>query len=69
MLTVEYCLNNVDATTRRRLDDIEDENVIETRCLQRCGECYRDSFVVVDGELRTGSTHGEVLSDLGMVDE
>jgi uncharacterized protein YuzB (UPF0349 family) len=61
---VEYCLDNVDAATRRRLDDLDGITVTEERCLQRCGDCYRESFLVVDGELETGDTHEAMLTAL-----
>lgn len=60
--TIEYCLNNVDADARRRLDHRETGEVVETRCLQRCGDCYREPFLVVDGELATGGSHAEILA-------
>jgi len=61
---VEYCLDNVDSTTRRRLDGIDGVTVTEERCLQRCGDCHSESFLVVDGELRTAETHAALLAAL-----
>jgi len=62
--TIEYCLNNVDADARRRLGECETGDTLETRCLQRCGDCYRSPFLVVDGELATGGSHADILSAL-----
>ncbi|MEF8853834.1 MAG: DUF1450 domain-containing protein [Haloarculaceae archaeon] len=75
--TIEYCLRNVDGTTRKRLlaagagtdaDAAADESatVVEQRCLQRCGECYREDFLVVDGAVETGASHAALLSAHGV---
>jgi uncharacterized protein YuzB (UPF0349 family) len=61
---VEYCLDNVDSATRRRLGGLDEVPVTEQRCLQRCGDCYSGPFLVVDGELRTAETHGALLNAL-----
>ncbi|MFB6218827.1 MAG: DUF1450 domain-containing protein [Halobacteriaceae archaeon] len=58
--TVEYCLRNVDAETRRRLEESDCETVGK-RCLQRCGDCYRGEFLVVDGAPEFGDDHADVL--------
>jgi uncharacterized protein YuzB (UPF0349 family) len=50
---VEYCLGNVTPTQRTRLADAD----VRTRgadCLDRCGRCYRDRFLVVDGVVVDG---------------
>jgi uncharacterized protein YuzB (UPF0349 family) len=52
--TIEYCLRNVDAGMRERLATI-DADVRARRCCQRCGDCYRGDFLVVDGVLETGA--------------
>jgi uncharacterized protein YuzB (UPF0349 family) len=62
--TVEYCLRNVDAATRRRLRDVGGVETVEKRCLQRCGDCYRDDFLVVDGDRETGDSHAGILDAL-----
>lgn len=72
--TVEYCLGNVDSDTRQRLrelcsEECEDlsskdsdfKDVIEKRCLQRGGDCYRGPLLVIDGTAETGATHAEIL--------
>lgn len=67
MVTIEYCLNNVDAATRGLLRDAD--CAVERRCLQRCGDCYRTDFFVVDGELADGGSHGALLAATGVADE
>lgn len=57
---VECCVNNVTADARAVLD----ETVHEVRfsfCLDHCGTCYEEPFLVVDGELRTGRSHEDIL--------
>lgn len=53
---IEYCLSNVDDATRRRLRAHED--AVESPCLEHCGLCRRESFLVVDGRVRTGGDSG-----------
>jgi len=72
--TIEYCLRNVDGETRERLaggagtdaDATSDADtgaeIVEQRCLQRCGDCYRAAFLVVDGRLETADSHASLLS-------
>lgn len=67
MATIEYCLNNVGPKMRNRLVDFE--CAVEHRCLQRCGDCYRGDFLVVDGTLETGKAHAELLAATRVIDE
>jgi uncharacterized protein YuzB (UPF0349 family) len=80
--TIEYCLRNVDDETRERLrpgactpvaadaaagtDSEADAEIVERRCLQRCGDCYRSDFLVVDGTLETADSHASLLADYGV---
>lgn len=57
---IEYCRVNVDAVARGDLI-VHQVPVKEHPCLQRCGVCYEESFMVVDGEVATGRTHKEIL--------
>jgi uncharacterized protein YuzB (UPF0349 family) len=66
MTTIEYCLNNVGKELRGRLIDVD--CTVEHRCLQRCGECYREDFFVVDGVLETGESHAELLPTTEVTD-
>ena len=61
---VECCVHNADGETRARLrdgDDLGDLEVSLQGCLQRCGPCYETPFLVVDGDLATGSSHEAIL--------
>ena len=40
------------------------DDVREATCLDHCGRCYREAFLVVDGTVRTGPSHAAVLRDL-----
>ncbi|WP_458210381.1 DUF1450 domain-containing protein [Haladaptatus sp. NG-SE-30] len=64
--TIEYCLSNISAETRTRLADCEFETV-EERCLQRCGDCFSSSFLVVDGILVRGD-HERTMHRLAETD-
>ena len=59
---IEYCPSNVDGETRRRVAAREDSR--EATCLDHCGRCHREAFLVVDGTVRTGSSHAAILDDL-----
>jgi uncharacterized protein YuzB (UPF0349 family) len=63
MALVEYCLSNVSVDARVALDN-SDHEVRETICLDRCGDCHRRPFLVVDSELRTGDSHRELLRSI-----
>ena len=72
--TVEYCLRNVSGETRERLaaetstgrdadtDDAGGVAVDERRCLQRCGTCYSEAFLVVDGTVAVADSHADLLA-------
>ena len=71
--TIEYCLRNVDGEARERLvaagasgcPDAEtgETTVLEQRCLQRCGTCYSEEFLVVDGAVESGGSHTALLAE------
>ncbi|MFC4986699.1 DUF1450 domain-containing protein [Saliphagus infecundisoli] len=63
MAFLECCLNNVSSDARVALGE-SDHDVRETFCLDRCGDCYDRSFLVVDGELRTGNSHMDLLESV-----
>lgn len=61
---VECCHHNADEDVRSRLQTAtaETDVTVEFRpCLQRCGPCFEKPFLVVDGELRTGSSHESLV--------
>jgi|GEM_PF-3340360 len=43
-----------------------DAEIVERRCLQRCGDCYRGDFLVVDGTLETADSHATLLAAHGV---
>ncbi len=49
---IEYCLSNVGEEARRRLRARED--AVEAPCLEHCGICRREPFLVVNGDLLRG---------------
>jgi uncharacterized protein YuzB (UPF0349 family) len=61
--TVECCANNVDVATYRALRD-GDVAVSQQYCLGRCGVCHDSPFLLVDGELRRGPSHADLLGEL-----
>lgn len=44
---IEYCLSNVDDERRDRLRHLD--RTREYTCLEHCGICCREPFLVVDG--------------------
>jgi uncharacterized protein YuzB (UPF0349 family) len=58
---IEYCLSNVDEETRRLLAARDDTR--EATCLDHCGRCYREPFLVVDGTVETGPSHEATLAE------
>lgn len=62
-VTVEYCANNVDGASRPLVDEL----ACPARglpCLERCGTCRRSAFLVVDGTVRTGASHADLVADI-----
>ena len=57
---IEACVSNIDGQVRRRLDELDTSTVVAP-CLEHCGRCYREPFLVVDGELVTDESHAEIL--------
>lgn len=60
MALVECCLSNVSSDARVALNE-SDHDVREALCLDRCGTCYDQPFLVVDGELQQGNSHQQLL--------
>lgn len=65
MALIECCLSNVASEARIALDE-SDHEVRESFCLDRCGDCYTRPFLVVDGELRSGDSHDDILESAAM---
>lgn len=53
---------NVNASALERLQE-SDCPQRPTLCLDRCGQCRSEDFLVVDGELRDGASHRSLLAD------
>ncbi|WP_224337736.1 DUF1450 domain-containing protein [Haloprofundus halobius] len=60
---IEYCRTNVEADARASFAAL-DATVVEKCCLRRCGTCYTDPFLVVDGEPRRGESHAALVAAL-----
>lgn len=58
---IEACVSNVDAATRRALRD-RPETTRVYPCLEQCGRCYREPFLVVDGDVVVGESHRAMLA-------
>jgi uncharacterized protein YuzB (UPF0349 family) len=63
MALIECCLSNVSSDARVALAD-SDHDIRESLCLDRCGECYARPFLIVEGELRSGGSHHDLLAAL-----
>lgn len=61
---VECCVRNVDDEYRQRLGTI-DATVRVRPCLEHCGTCRDEPFLVADGELVTGPTVEWYLPERG----
>lgn len=60
---VEYCLANVSSQQREILESAE----VTTRgstCLDRCGRCYRSTFLVVNGTPIGGASCEKFINTL-----
>ena len=61
---IECCMRNVDGGDRERLRETGGETTVRiSPCLEHCGMCRRESFLVVDGELVTGAERDRALPD------
>ena len=61
---VEYCVNDVAGADRARLAALD----VPTRgypCLERCGTCRTETFLVVDGAVRTAESHAALRERFG----
>lgn len=58
---IEYCCHNGTYAVNQMLLDSEFD--VDVRfCLDRCDECYRSSFLVVDGDPVVDSSHERILN-------
>jgi len=59
-MTVECCIANVTSDLRDLAREY-DLLVREVPCLEHCDRCRAGPFLIVDGQLYTGSSHREIL--------
>ncbi|UQZ33298.1 UDP-N-acetylmuramoylalanine--D-glutamate ligase [Paenibacillus sp. PK3_47] len=60
---IEFCASNIGHGTeqlKNKLEQNPDYDVVEYGCLNNCGECYLQPFVMVDGEIITADTPEEL---------
>lgn len=57
-------MHNLTQATQGGDEALEDEVRI-SYCLDRCGTCYEESFLVIDGELASGPSYEEILQTHG----
>ncbi|ERH00265.1 MAG: hypothetical protein J07HQX50_01425 [Haloquadratum sp. J07HQX50] len=48
--TIEYCHANADAELRSLLESVHTDITCRS-CLEHCGICRREPFIVIDGEV------------------
>jgi len=69
MATIECCMYNTDRSTRARIEDQTDLELLAKSCLHRCGDCQHEQFLVVDGEYQSAKTHDELLNQFHKVSQ
>lgn len=60
---IEYCLANVSTSERQQIESAE-TSTHGVRCLDRCGTCYKESFIVVNGKPVTGAACDQLIESL-----
>lgn len=55
--TIEYCLGNANG--------VEHPRAKGRLCLQYCGLCNESPFLLVNGEVKIGDSHGDLLNAEG----
>lgn len=68
MVFIECCLSNVTTDSRLALNEVGHE-VRETMCLDRCGTCHDQPFLVIDGDIHTGDSHQNLINSVVATDE
>lgn len=64
---IEFCVSNLASGTQKVKEELEkdpDLDVIEYGCLSFCGQCARNRFALVNGEVVTGETNDELLQNI-----
>lgn len=57
---IEYCLCNVNDEHRTRLRELDISR--EFTCLEHCGICCQESFLVVDGTVVREADHEQLVA-------
>lgn len=63
MALLECCLSNISPGAQVALDESE-HKVRESICLDRCGDCYAQPFLVIDGNIHLGESHQDILDSV-----
>lgn len=61
---VECCVSNLTSDGRKAIENSE-HDVRFSFCLDRCGRCHEDSFLVIDGDPISGESYDEILAKYG----
>ncbi|MFA9560049.1 YuzB family protein [Evansella sp. AB-rgal1] len=64
---IEFCVSNLASGTQAVKEQLEKDpnlDVIEYGCLSFCGQCARKKFALVNGEVVTGDTNEELLTNI-----
>ncbi|MBU9713011.1 YuzB family protein [Evansella tamaricis] len=64
---IEFCVSNLASGTQAVKEILEKDpnlDVIEYGCLSFCGQCARKKFALVNGEIVTGNTNEELLTNI-----
>ncbi|WP_416147084.1 YuzB family protein [Salipaludibacillus sp. HK11] len=64
---IEFCVSNLASGTQKVMEELEkdpDLDVIEYGCLSFCGQCARNRFALVNGEVVTGDTNDDLLKNI-----
>lgn len=60
---IQACVSNVDNEAQSLLTDADTSSSVYP-CLEQCGCCYREPFLVVDSKRVTGDSHAALLKDV-----
>ncbi|UCZ52537.1 YuzB family protein [Bacillus shivajii] len=64
---IEFCVSNLASGTQKVKEELEKDpnlDVIEYGCLSFCGQCAMKKFALVNGEMVTGETNEELLTNI-----
>ncbi|PLS18098.1 hypothetical protein CVD28_10525 [Bacillus sp. M6-12] len=64
---IEFCVSNLASGSHEAMEKLEKDpnlDIIEYGCLSHCGKCARSMFALVNGEVVTGETAEELVSNI-----